>query len=164
MSFNLPERLRVVPKGPVPFDPLHPDGGLFRTPGPVPGRTLHIVASRGAGWEHVSVSVIGKAKRTPTWPEMCFVKDLFWDPEDPVMQLHPPRSQWVNNFEGCLHLWRPIDREIPAPPAILVGSPGVSHEDMAAMSDAERWRYVAEATQKFMDSHKAHETHEEEVK
>jgi hypothetical protein len=53
---------------------------------------------------------------------MCFIKDTFWDGEDCVMQLHPPRSEYVNNHPYCLHLWRPTDgRVIPQPPSIFVG-------------------------------------------
>ena len=90
--------------------------------GPV-GEKLTIVASpgdadHGMPWEHVSVST---KHRCPTWKEMCFVKDLFWSPEEAVMQLHPPQSDWVNNHNFCLHLWRPLDGNIPLPPSIAVG-------------------------------------------
>lgn len=76
------------------------------------------IASDRMGWEHVSVSL---RNRTPNWKEMCFIKSLFWDSEDIVMQLHPPESEYVNMDENCLHLWRPTDRDIPSPPSILVG-------------------------------------------
>jgi hypothetical protein len=59
--------------------------------------------------------------RTPTWREMSYVKDLCWDGEDVVMQLHPKRSEYVNNHPHVLHLWRPVDAEIPTPPSIFVG-------------------------------------------
>jgi len=84
-----------------------------------PFRPLTIIFSDGEGWEHVSVSTKG---RCPNWQEMCFVKDLFWAPDDVVMQLHPARSEYVNNHEFCLHLWRPKEQTIPAPPARLVGT------------------------------------------
>jgi hypothetical protein len=80
--------------------------------------TLNVIASDGEGWEHVSVSM---NRRTPNWREMCFIKDLFWDPEDVVIQYHPAKSEYVNNHNYCLHLWRPIGVEIPTPPKILVG-------------------------------------------
>ena len=35
-------------------------------------------------------------------------KALFWDEDDCVIQYHPPRSEYVNNHQNCLHLWRPI--------------------------------------------------------
>ena len=68
-------------------------------------------------WEHVSISL---ADRTPTWEEMCEVKDIFWDDEDTVMQLHPPKSQYKNCHPNCLHLWRPVGVVIPMPPSSMV--------------------------------------------
>ena len=67
------------------------DFGSFSLMGPC-GEQLLIIASpgdanEGVPWEHVSVST---RHRTPNWKEMCFVKDLFWAPEEAVMQLHPP--------------------------------------------------------------------------
>jgi hypothetical protein len=52
---------------------------------------------------------------------MCFVKDLFWDAEDVVIQHHPAKSEYVNLHDNCLHLWRSIGKEIPAAPKELVG-------------------------------------------
>jgi hypothetical protein len=95
------------------------DFGAFRLMGPL-GEKLLIIASPGDAdempWEHVSVST---KCRCPTWQEMCFVKELFWDDEETVMQLHPPKSQWINNHPYCLHLWRHV--AIPVPPSIAVG-------------------------------------------
>lgn len=82
------------------------------------GVSMAIVASDGGGWEHVSVST---EHRCPTWDEMCFVKDLFWDDEDCVIQYHPPKSEYVNNCGHCLHMWRPIGQDIPRPDSMLVG-------------------------------------------
>lgn len=84
---------------------------------------LKIIASDGLdgeyeAWEHVSVSL---PNRCPTWTEMSLVKSLFWDDTDCVIQFHPPRSEYVNNHDYCLHLWRPIVQQIPLPPSILVG-------------------------------------------
>ncbi|HEX8807767.1 MAG TPA: hypothetical protein VF760_02095 [Xanthobacteraceae bacterium] len=96
--------------------------GMFRIPGPI-GRELLVCASTGLGqhvhgWEHVSVSA---SKHCPTWREMCFIKDLFWAPEEVVMQLHPGQADWVSNHARCLHLWRPTDVLIPLPPPAAVG-------------------------------------------
>ena len=103
--------------------PSGADYGVFTIPGPN-GRDLRVIASPGTAnipWEHVSVSL---KTRCPNWPEMCFIKNLFFDPEETVMQLHPPRSQWINNHEYCLHLWRPWKESIPLPPSIAVGFRG----------------------------------------
>jgi hypothetical protein len=100
---------------------------------------LRCIASDGSDWdlmqadgfvpkdsipfEHVSVSLNPPAMtRCPTWEEMCYVKDIFWEPDDVVMQLHPPRSEWVNNHRWCLHLWKAVGIELPRPPAICVGT------------------------------------------
>lgn len=69
------------------------------------------------GWEHVSVS---SEVRPPIWEEMCWIKDLFWTDEECVMQLHPPKADYVNNHPNCLHLWRPLKAEIPRPKKIQV--------------------------------------------
>lgn len=59
------------------------------------------------GWEHVSVSPYTPA--IPSWDDMCKIKDIFWDEEETVFQIHPPRSKYVNMMKNCLHLWRPKD-------------------------------------------------------
>lgn len=85
----------------------------------VEGKSFFVVASSGGGWEHVSVHPKNQ-KRCPTWEEMCAVKDMFFEPEEVVMQLHPAHSEYVNNHLYCLHLWRPLEREIPLPPVKFV--------------------------------------------
>lgn len=84
----------------------------------VNGKSLLVIASNGGGWEHVSVS---KRNRTPTWDEMCMVKDMFFGAEETVVQYHPPKSDYVNQHPYCLHLWRPTEQAVPRPPAIFVG-------------------------------------------
>ena len=56
--------------------------------------------------EHVSVSY---PRQTPTWEEMCMIKDLFWYDEEEVYQIHPKKSEYVNFDNHCLHLWRRQD-------------------------------------------------------
>lgn len=82
-----------------------------------------IQASDGEGWEHVSISLSAKRKveRCPTWEEMCYIKGLFWDEEDCVIQYHPPKSHYISMHHYCLHLWRPTGQIIPVPDSILVG-------------------------------------------
>ena len=59
-----------------------------------------------AGWEHVSISPKKKYKM-PTWNDMCQLKDIFFNSDEEVLQLHPKRSEYVNIMENCLHLWKP---------------------------------------------------------
>lgn len=86
----------------------------------VPGLMIRMQVSNGLGWEHVSVSICGR-KTTPPWELMAAIKDFLWEPEDCVMQLHPPQNDYVNFHPGCLHLWRPLQADIPRPPSMMVG-------------------------------------------
>ena len=83
-------------------------------------RQFKTIASQGNGWEHVSISF---PDRCPTWDEMCYIKSVFWDSEDLVVQLHPPESEYVNCHPYCLHLWRKVysNNFCELPPSIMVG-------------------------------------------
>jgi len=132
--FHVPEQYRIR-TGRMASDESNGNLGAFFIPNPFASKTeprapFSVIASDGVrreadepedllGWEHVSVSL---PHRCPTWNEMDLVKAFFWDDDDAVMQLHPPRSQWVNNHPMCLHLWRPLRASIPLPPPALVGT------------------------------------------
>lgn len=123
----LPEKLQNgrVRDGRLASDPSDGPNGCFHVHGPC-GAMLTIVSSaarRDVPWEHVSVST---PRRCPNWPEMSFVKGLFWDDEECVVEFHPPRSRYVNNHEFCLHLWRPTHFSMELPPSILVGILGAT--------------------------------------
>lgn len=119
MKAHPPEKWRITPELclrvgiPEMLGTRASDGmqGFFVIRGDVP--ELRCIVSVGEGWEHVSVS---RFDRCPTWEEMCLVKDEFWGPEEAVMQLHPPHSEYVNRHPYCLHLWRPTKVELPRPP------------------------------------------------
>lgn len=90
-------------------------------------QALHVIASRGDGWDHVSAS---RSDRIPLWTEMCAVKELFFDDDECVIQYHPPRQQYVNCHKFCLHLWKPTAQALPLPPSWMVGPrDGQSIED-----------------------------------
>lgn len=112
--------------------------GAFKCESPTrQGYELLIIASPGGvidddnggertiNWEHVSVhagfAFVGDQRTaTPTWDEMDYVKGLFWDAADVVMQLHINDGEKVDTHKHTLHLWRPTDREIPVPDKDLV--------------------------------------------
>lgn len=96
--------------------------GLFQIP--KFGRKIQVICSDGMGWQHVSVSLHGEQK-VPSYEIMCWVKDLFFEPEDWVVQFHPAKSEYINNHPGCLHLWRSLDVPFPVPPSIMVGVKGM---------------------------------------
>ena len=49
------------------------------------------------------------------------MKDIFWRDDEVCMQLHPAKEDYVNNMRFCLHIWKPINQEIPKPPNTMVG-------------------------------------------
>ena len=69
-------------------------------------------------WDHVSVSM---PTVTPTWRMMCFIKDLFFDEDETVLQYHPAKSDYVNYHPHCLHMWRLRDVAFPTPPTWMIG-------------------------------------------
>jgi hypothetical protein len=100
--------------------------GAFLLDYPKSGR-LYAIVSDGEFtlWEHVSVSVMS-GKRLPTWEEMAWVKAQFWEPEECVVEFHPPESEYVD-FADVLHLWKPTKIVIPTPPTALIGPKKVKH-------------------------------------
>ena len=107
-----------IRKGEFASDGSYGLTGAFVVFGPR-GEWLRIIADNtDAAWEHVSVST---THRTPNWTEMCFVKNLFWNEDECVIQYHPPKKDYVNCHPYCLHLWKPLKHVIPMPPPIMVG-------------------------------------------
>lgn len=126
---NMLDRWRLIIPGRPEFytDPSYGHNGLFSIPlKGVDGKVqliLRVMASTGDDtmpWEHVSVSCPG-LERCPTWGEMCYIKDIFWDEEECVIQYHPAKSNYISQHPYCLHMWKPIGVELPKPPAIAVG-------------------------------------------
>lgn len=83
-----------------------------------PARSCTVIASNGGGWEHASMA---RPDRVPTWEEMQWLKAELWQAEDCVVQFHPPASRYVNVHPFCLHLWRPLEAELPMPPKWMIG-------------------------------------------
>ncbi|MGZ3689410.1 MAG: DUF7694 domain-containing protein [Bdellovibrionota bacterium] len=103
----------------------HGPYGVFIVQGPC-GCELQLFSHPRDNWEHVSVDT-GR-RRSPNWQEMCFVKDLFWDEEECVVQYHPALSQYVKMHRYRLHLWKPKGVALPAPPSSMVGIVGFDPE------------------------------------
>lgn len=130
--FRVPEKHRHTfgPGHAMNSTPRDGNNGVFIIPHK--GSRLYCIASDGAGWEHVSVTVrrgnaaaarqhTYNSTRMPKWHEMCVVKNAFWGEEDTVLQYHPPKAAYVNCHPTCLHLWRPVGVEVPVPHPLLVG-------------------------------------------
>ena len=121
MAFHVPEKFRIKKNAGV-YNSSQDDGnnGFFIIKSLRLKTPLRVIASDGAGWEHVSVS-LQHGKRCPKWSEMCFIKELFWDKTDTVLQYHPAEKDYISHHPYCLHLWRPVGQMIPTPPPVLVG-------------------------------------------
>lgn len=79
-----------------------------------------VIWSKGAGWEHVSVSPFAR-RIIPDWDSMCDLKSIFWNDDEAVIQIHPPKAEYVNNLPNCLHLWKCYYKDMILPPSVLVG-------------------------------------------
>ena len=78
---------------------------------------LLIIVSDGLGWDHVSISKQMKNKcKLPSWEIMCYIKDLFFNPNETVVQFHPKKSEYVNINPNVLHLWKNQSYEYQLPP------------------------------------------------
>lgn len=113
MSFHVPEKYRA----PGPAWQYKTNNGAFMLPPVHRVSKLRIkaLAAEGGGWEHVFISC---STRRPTWEEVRFVKNLFWDLEDAVIQFHLPESELAKKTPLALasnpfgaHLWRPQKEE-----------------------------------------------------
>lgn len=92
--------------------------------------TGSVIWSWGMGWEHVSVSPY-KHYYTPTWSDMCRLKDIFFNDDEVAVQYHPRKNEYVNNKSNCLHLFRPTIYTLPEPPSFMVGlKPGQTISDL----------------------------------
>lgn len=117
--FSVPEKFRWS-TGKMRSSWADGNNGVFRVTSLKFKRELRCIVSDGSGWEHVSVSCYD---RCPTWEEMCHIKNLFWDDDDFVVQMHPPKEDYIDNHKYCLHMWRKAGTNdfCERPPSIMVG-------------------------------------------
>lgn len=114
--------------------------GAFIFPSKIDGQDLRVIASSDCGWDHVSIS---RTNRCPNWPEMEYIRRLFFRDDEAVMQYHAPIADYVDGSKFghpyCLHLWRPHAAPLPTPPKWMVGgmSPAEAHRMMLEDSDAQ---------------------------
>ena len=121
LDIETPERgPRRCVEGPSPYARRHllnPTNTRHRTiewslagPSLIPGVTawrsssgcLALVGREDGKW-HVSVS---HPKREPSWDEMRAARERFTPDEVTMAMILPPRAEYVNVHETCLHLWQ----------------------------------------------------------
>ena len=119
MKNRLDPRWRLARvRHPLAGNALDDHNAAYRINGPL-GRDLTVFVSDGLGWDHVSVSTPAETA-APTWAEMCWVKDQFFEPDECVIQYHPPHEKYINIQSNCLHLWKPQSEAVPMPPLAMV--------------------------------------------
>lgn len=111
------KNLKKLDKYRKPLFGMMGDTGCGHFEIPFKSCVLTVIASDGNDWDHVSVSL---PNRCPNWNEMNHIKDLFFEEPECVMQLHPPKNNYVNIHPYCLHLWKPQKENIPTPPLYMV--------------------------------------------
>lgn len=146
MRRTLPDKLEAgrVRVGLFASDPSWGPYGKFLVQGPC-GAKLMIIANgadhpEADGFEHVSVSLLN---RCPNWPEMSFVKNLFWKDSETVFEFHPSKATYVSNHPFCLHMWRDTLGDPRLPNPLLVGFVG-----RGEMSNEERYAACLEIIRK----------------
>jgi hypothetical protein len=60
-------------------------------------------------WKHASIS---HPQRYPYWDEILDVRYTFFSENDEVMQVLPPKREYVNVAKNCFHLWCPVGRRL----------------------------------------------------
>ena len=63
----------------------------------------------GGYWKHLSIS---HHARYPTWDEILDARYSFFGESEEVVQILPPRGEYVNLSKNCFHLWSPINKRV----------------------------------------------------
>lgn len=119
MHFQCPEQYRVQRPG---YESGNHQHGAFLVPyTPETGQYFEVFATAKQGWEHVTATIaIDGKKFLPSWPDMCFIKSLFWTDDCTVIQFHPEAKSYIHRTPNTLHLWRRTDQEYQLPPKEMV--------------------------------------------
>ena len=84
-----------------------------------------VVASSGSGWDHVSVCLLDRKgnfiERTVTWDEMCLVKEMLFNDDEAVIEIHTSDEFEMYEKDYTIDLWKPLNKEMPLPNPDLVG-------------------------------------------
>lgn len=67
-------------------------------------RGCNVIVSKDAGLWHMSIS---RTDRLPTYDELKDARYHFLSDVKYIVQIFPPKSDFVNVHQFCLHLWEP---------------------------------------------------------
>jgi hypothetical protein len=125
------DKWRLLDPRSLHYSPEGSTFGAFMIPHPEKGHfKFEIIATDGKecradlepDWEHVSVKVrdVNGLTRLPGWAEMDYLKSLFWEESEVVVQYHINGPNKINLSPHVLHLWRHATLPFPTPPQIFV--------------------------------------------
>jgi hypothetical protein len=86
---------------------------------PLEGELWFVIISDKMGWKHLSVSNSQK-NVLPGWTILSRLKDAFYGDDEWACQYFPAKEDYINDCEWCLHLWTPLDQELPKPSIVFV--------------------------------------------
>ena len=102
-----------------------------------------VICTNSGGWNHISIAPSNR-RIMPSYEDLCLVKDMFWNEEESVIHVFPPKSQYVNNLSNCLHLWECYYTEMVLPPSFMVGLRKGQTMDDAIKEAKEYYKMVGE--------------------
>lgn len=76
-------------------------------------------------WKRIQVSLLNwwhqQLKVFPTWDEMCAIKDIFFNDDEAIIEIHPSDEYKIYEKDYTIDLWKPLNKELPLPNPDLVG-------------------------------------------
>ncbi|MDS6237441.1 DUF1827 family protein, partial [Clostridioides difficile] len=70
----------------------------------------NVIYSVENGKEHLTIS---NEKRFPNWNEIKYVRYKLMKPNKTIVQILPPKEEYINLHENCFHLWEIEDNAVP---------------------------------------------------
>jgi hypothetical protein len=106
-----------IRNGKMASDETYGFNGAFLVP--IDGAMWHVIISDGMGWKHLSITN-AERKVLPSWNVMCRAKDLFFADDEWTVQFMPAKDDNINDHPFCLHIWMPLNEEMPRPSVVQV--------------------------------------------
>tara|TARA_R100000808_G_scaffold25089_2_gene61684 strand:- start:4392 stop:4853 length:462 start_codon:yes stop_codon:yes gene_type:complete len=123
------EEYRVITGPLATLQEEFPNGGMFVLPISASNFAVCVVSDgkykkEDTGWEHVAVHIVyefGRKKkrrsRAIKQDELQKVRDVFWEPEDNVIQCFSKESLEGDGWEVNVHLWKSKKKTIKSFPS-----------------------------------------------
>lgn len=85
----------------------------------------NVITTETKEWKRVRVSLLDKyyhpLDRYPKWDEMCLIKEMLFNDDEAVIEIHTNDEFKMYEKDYTIDLWRPLNKEMPLPNPDLVG-------------------------------------------